>query len=118
MQLGVNRAQSRDHVISLAGSIFAKLAMLLPCCSSTYCNATERSATSGESGDSLCSSRDSRSFRANREWKKRAGSDWMCDENVSKAWKSESRGPKKRAFVSLKMKDVELNERPWLICSA
>ena len=67
MQLGVNRAQSRDHVISLAGSIFSKLAMLLPCCSSTYCNATERSATREESGDSFSSSSDSRSFRANRE---------------------------------------------------
>lgn len=74
MQLGVNRAHRRDHVISLAGSKFPKLAILLPCCSSTYCNATERSATREESGDSFCSSSDSRSFKANREWKKRAGS--------------------------------------------
>lgn len=74
MQLGVNRAQSSDHVISLAGSRFCKLAMLLPCCSSTYCSATERSATMEESGDSVFSSSASRSFRANREWKKRDGS--------------------------------------------
>lgn len=74
MQLGVNRAQSSDHVTSLAGSIFPKLAMLLPCCSSTYCRATERSATRDESADSFFSSSDSRSFRANREWKKRLGS--------------------------------------------
>ena len=74
MQLGVNSAQSRDHVISLAGSKFSKLAMLLPCCSSTYCRATERSAIREESGVSFCSSSDSRSFSANREWKKRAGS--------------------------------------------
>ena len=74
MQLGVKRAQSKDQVISLADSIFIKLAMLLPCCSSTYCSATERSATREESGDSFFSSSDSRSFRANREWKKRAGS--------------------------------------------
>lgn len=74
MQLGVNRAQSSDHVISLAGSMFPKLAMLLPCCSSTYCRATERSAIREESGDSFFSSTDSRSFRANREWKKSAGS--------------------------------------------
>ena len=74
MQLGVNRAHRRDHVISLAGSMFAKLAMLLPCCSSTYWSATERSATRDESGDSFLCSRDSRSFRAKREWKKRPGS--------------------------------------------
>lgn len=74
MQFGANRAQRRDHVISLAGSRLSKLAMLLPCCSSTYCSATARSATREESGDSFCSSSDSRSFSANREWKKRAGS--------------------------------------------
>ena len=74
MQLGVNKAQSRDQVISLTGSRFAKLAMLAPCCSSMYCSATERSAIRDESGDSFFSSRDSRSFRANREWKKRDGS--------------------------------------------
>ena len=67
MQLGVKRAHSRDHVISLAGNIFSKLAMLYPCCSSTYCSATERSAMRDESGGSLFSSRDSRSLRANRE---------------------------------------------------
>ena len=67
MQLGVNRAQSRDHVISLAGSMFSKLAMLLPCCSSMYCNATERSATREESEYSFFSSSDSRSLRAKRE---------------------------------------------------
>ncbi len=74
MQLGVNSAQSSDHVTSLTGSRFSKLAMLLPCCSSTYCSATDRSATREESGDSFFPSSASRSFRANREWKKRAGS--------------------------------------------
>ena len=67
MQLGVKRAQSRAHVTSLAGSMFSKLALLLPCCSSTYCSATERSATREESGDSFSCSSLSRSFRANRE---------------------------------------------------
>ena len=85
MQLGVNRAQSRDHVISLAGSMFSKLAMLLPCCSSTYCNATERSAAREESGVSLFSSSDSRSSSANREWKKSAGSAYMSYRKVSEA---------------------------------
>ena len=74
MQLGVNKAQRRDHVISLAGSKLSKLAMLLPCCSSTYCSATVRSAMREESGNSFCSSSASRSFSANREWKKSAGS--------------------------------------------
>lgn len=67
MQLGLNRAQSSDQVISLAGSMFAKLAMLLPCSSSTYCNAIERSAMIEDSGDSFFSSSESRSFRAKRE---------------------------------------------------
>ena len=74
MQLGVNRAQRRDHVIFLAGSRLSKLAMLLPCCSSTYCSATARSATREVSGNSFDSSSDSRAFKASREWKKRAGS--------------------------------------------
>ena len=74
MQFGVNKAQRSDHVISFAGSRFSRLAMLLPCCSSTYWRATERSAMMEESRDSFFSSSDSRSFRANREWKKSGGS--------------------------------------------
>lgn len=74
MQLGAKRAQSRDHVILLAGSKFSKLPMLLPCSSSTYRRATERSAMKEASGDSFFSSSNSRSFNANREWKKSAGS--------------------------------------------
>ena len=71
-------------MISLAGSKFSKLAMLLPCCSSTYCKATEKSAISEESGVSFFSSSDSRSFSANREWKKSAGSAYMSYRDVSK----------------------------------
>ena len=74
MQFGVNKAQRRAHVILFAGSRFSRLEMLFPCCSSTYCSATERSAMTEESGDSFFSSSGSLSFRANREWKKRDGS--------------------------------------------